>query len=140
MNIVLDTNVIVSGTFWSGASFRILKLVDEEKITLIISPAILEEYDEIIHSEEILEKTTLFQQARIYTLQKILTRAIMIEPLEKVNVVKDDPDDDKFLEVAIAGDVKFIISQDKHLLNLGCFRKISILSPEQFLNFFESKS
>ncbi|MFQ5771845.1 MAG: putative toxin-antitoxin system toxin component, PIN family [bacterium] len=44
-----------------------------------------------------------------------------------------DPKDDKYLELAVSGGAKFIVSGDKDLLALNSFREISILTPEQFL-------
>ena len=57
----------------------------------------------------------------------------IVEPKEKVDVIKEDPDDDRVLECALACKAKYIVSQDKHLRKLGKFRGIEILSPEQFL-------
>ena len=54
MRIVLDTNVLISGTFWSGDSFRILQLVEKKKLKCYTSKEILEEYDRVMHSEEII--------------------------------------------------------------------------------------
>ena len=42
--VVLDTNVLISGTFWKGDSFKVLKLIDEKKIWNYISKEIIEEY------------------------------------------------------------------------------------------------
>ncbi len=134
MRVVLDTNVVVSGTFWTGASFKVLEDINRDKIQIIVSLPILEEYDKILHSEEILEKTTEYQQARIQTIHKILSKAIMVDPKEKIEIIKDDPDDNKFLEAAVEGEAEYIVSQDKkHLLIIKKFRNIKIISPEQFL-------
>ena len=134
MKLVLDTNIVVSGTFWKGDSFRILDLVNQGQVNIIVTLPILEEYDEIIHSEEILEKTDIYQQARIKVLQDILSKATLVDPKEKIKVIKDDPDDDKFLEAAVEGKANYIISKDKkHLLVLKKFRNIPIITPEEFL-------
>ncbi|MBI2673376.1 putative toxin-antitoxin system toxin component, PIN family [Candidatus Woesearchaeota archaeon] len=85
MRIVLDTNVVISGTFWTGSSFKILNFVDKSKVILIVSLPILQEYDAILHSEEILEKTSIYQQSKIQVIQKILSKAMIVDPKEKVN-------------------------------------------------------
>ncbi len=134
MKVVLDTNIVVSGTFWTGVSYKILKLVDESKISMIVSLPILEEYEEILHSEEILEKTDEYQQARINTIQKILTKAVIVNPKEKLDIIKNDPDDNKFLEAAVEGKARYIVSNDKkHLLILKRFRNIPIISSKEFI-------
>ena len=137
MRIVLDTNVVVSGTFWTGDSFKLLENINRNKIWIIVSLSILEEYGKILHSEEILEKTSEYQQARIQAIHKILNKAIIIEPKERIDAVKDDPDDNKFLEAAIWGESDYIISQDRHLLNLKKFRDIPIISPKEFLQIIK---
>lgn len=137
MKVVIDTNVVVSGTFWTGNSFEVIKIVLEGKATLIVSVPILKEYDKILNSEEILDKTTAYQKARIEVIHKILSRAVIVEPKEKFEIVKDDLDDNKFLDAAIEGSANFIISRDKkHLLVLKKFNNIPIISPEEFLKLF----
>ncbi len=138
MRVVLDTNVIVSGTFWSGPSFKIISLVDQEIISMVVSYSILQEYNKIIHSEEILDKTSKDQQARINAMLKVINKSILVDPKEKVNIIKDDPDDNKFIEAAIEGKANFIISQDKHLLSIKKFQNITILSPQEFLTLLHN--
>lgn len=140
MRVVLDTNVVVSGTFWTGASFQVLKLVDRGRAVMIITLPIIREYDEIIHSEEILDKTTIVQQANIKIVQKLLSTAVLVQPLERISIVKNDPDDDKFIEAAVEGKADYIISQDHHLLDLKDFRGIKIVSPEEFLRLMKDNN
>ena len=62
-------------------------------------------------------------------------------PKEKLNVVKNDPDDDKFIEAAVEGDCDCIVSKDKkHLLKLKEFRGIKIISPEEFLKIINQEN
>ena len=62
----------------------------------------------------------------------IVRNSIIVEPREKINIVKDDPKDDIFIETAVAGNVDYIVSQDNHLLKLKEFRGIKIITPEEF--------
>lgn len=96
----MDTNVLISGTFWTTPSFNILNNINEGKIVLIVSPAILQEYDDVLHRDEIMNK-------KAYSSERAQ--------------VKDDPDDNKFLEAAVAGKSEYIISNDKHILSLKEF-------------------
>jgi putative PIN family toxin of toxin-antitoxin system len=130
--IVMDTNVLISGTFWTSPSFHILQNINTGKIVLIVSPAILREYDDVLHRDEILDKTA-YSRERAQAAAKIVAKAMLVEPAERIKAVKDDPDDDKFLEAAIAGNASHIVSQDNHLLSLKEFRGIKILTPEDFL-------
>ena len=57
VKVTLDTNVLISGTFWEGEAYKIIKLIEQNKIQCILSKEILAEYSKVIHSNEILEKT-----------------------------------------------------------------------------------
>ena len=59
--------------------------------------------------------------------------SIFVKPKKRIQIVKDDPDDDKFIEAAVEGRAKYIISQDKHLLRIKEFEGIKIMKPEEFL-------
>ena len=56
MKVTLDTNVMVSGTFWTGDSFAILNLIDQNKLKNVTSKEIIKEYYEVINSDEIIGK------------------------------------------------------------------------------------
>ena len=56
MKVTLDTNVLVSGTFWTGSSFRIMVLVDTDRIISITSEELINEYYEAINSDEITDQ------------------------------------------------------------------------------------
>jgi len=60
--------------------------------------------------------------------------AEMVRPVESLKVILGDPDDDRVLECAVAAGAEIIVSGDRHLLGLGIFRDIRILSPTDFLN------
>ena len=61
----------------------------------------------------------------------ILKNSILIEPTSKIEAIKEDLDDNKFIEVAVDGKANFIVSQDRHLLNLKEFQGIRIVSPNE---------
>ena len=133
IRIVLDTNVLLSGTFWTGASYHILDLIDKKKAFLILSKQILEEYNRVVQSDEIMDKKA-YNVERVNSMAKLLKKAILVKPEQKIRIVKDDPDDDKFIEAAVSGKAGFILSQDNHLLKLKKYKQIRILLPEEFLS------
>lgn len=69
-----------------------------------------------------------------HTVAKIVSLSQIVEPEEKLNIVKDDSDDNKILECAKAGNVDFVVSSDNHLLKLKEFEKIKIITPAEFLS------
>jgi predicted nucleic acid-binding protein len=64
--------------------------------------------------------------------------AEFVDPDEEITAVEDDPDDDKFLEAAVAGDAQSLVSGDEHLLALDSFRDIEIVTPRTFYERLES--
>jgi len=63
----------------------------------------------------------------------ILEKSIIVIPDNKLEIIKDDPDDNKFLEAAVQGKAEFIISQDKHLLKIIEYERIKIVHPKDFI-------
>jgi putative PIN family toxin of toxin-antitoxin system len=63
----------------------------------------------------------------------ILSKAEFVSPEESIRVIEADPSDNKFLEAAVAGKVDYIVSGDKHLLDLKEFRGFAVLAPSVFL-------
>ena len=132
--LTLDTNVLISGTFWNGSSFKILERVDQNLDESVSSKDILLEYERIIKSSEIIEKIKNNDLIISKVSQKIIINSTIVEPKEKLHIVKDDPDDDKILECAKKGRVDFIITNDQHLLKIKEFEGIEIITPDKYLD------
>ncbi|KKT71668.1 MAG: PIN domain protein [Candidatus Collierbacteria bacterium GW2011_GWB1_44_6] len=133
MKVTLDTNVLISGTFWSGDSFRILELIDKKKIKCALSEEIIKEYYKIANSDEIIEKKENKKLIISKIVSKVISDSDIVHPKRRINVVKDDPDDNKILECAYAAKVDYIITQDNHLLKLKEFEGIKIINPGDLL-------
>ncbi len=134
MKVVLDTNVLISATFWEGDSSKIVKKVEDKEIELILSKDILDEFKSVLEYKEIQEKIKNKNLEMKRTVEKIISISTIVEPKNKFKIVEKDSDDDKFLECAVEGNADFIISQDNHLLKLKEFKGIKILTPSEFLN------
>lgn len=129
---VIDTNVVLSGTYWTGDSRKILQKLEEGKIIAIASPEILKEYERILQHPDILEKIDELQVAQRAATLKLFQKMTIVEPKKKIKASKD-PDDNKFIEVAVEGNVEFIISKDRDLLELRSYYGIKIVEPTEFL-------
>jgi putative PIN family toxin of toxin-antitoxin system len=139
MNIVADTNVLLSGVLWKGPSFEALKAI-LESYTLVQSQSTLEEFGKVIRREKftrILQRRglsvdpiveALILQSKIYTVTKISKSMA-----KKVKI--RDADDLIFVELAIESNAKFIVSGDKHLLDLQKVEHIDILSVNELLKY-----
>lgn len=133
MRIVLDTNVLISSTFWYGASDKILKKVEVKEIELIISKEIVEEFSGVLNYKEIQQKIKDKNLEILRSVEKIVSIATIVEPKQKLDIIKEDSDDNIILECAIEGQASYIVSYDLHLLKLKEFENIKILTPEYFL-------
>lgn len=142
MKIVLDTNVLISGTFWTGNSFKILEMIGSNKVSLFLSDGIINEYYETINSDEILDKINNKNLISNEIIQKVISNAFIVKPNQKLTI-SEDPDDNMVLECAFEGQVDFIITYDNHLLKLKEFNNfnnnIKIVAPEEFLRIFENE-
>lgn len=133
MKVVLDTNVLISATFWEGDSSKIVKKVEDREIELILSKDILDEFKGVLEYKEIQEKIKNKNLEMKRTVEKIISISSIVEPKNRFNVVEGDSDDDKFLECAVESNADFIVSQDNHLLKIKEFKGIKILTPSAFL-------
>jgi len=138
MRITLDTNVLISGTFWTGDSFRILDMIDNKELDNISSREIIEEYNETIKSDEIVDKVDNKKLIMTKVVHNVIKNSEIVEPTAKLDVIKDDPDDNRVLECAKEGKVSHVITNDNHLLKLKEFEGIKIVTPEEFLQILES--
>ena len=130
MKIVLATNVFISGVFFTGPPYQILKAWRDGKFEILISKEILEEYKRVGESLSI-----QFPQVTLTPILKFFAiRAELIEAQPLSASVCEDPDDDKFFACAIAGKSKLIISGDKHLLRISGYQGIKVLKPKEFIN------
>ena len=132
MKVVIDTNVLISGTFFSGIPSEILEAWRKGEIEFVLSPEIIDEYIRV--SRILAEKFSGIEIDPILTL--IITHSEMIQPMPFQEQVCEDPDDDKFLACSLSGNSKIIISGDKHLLKVSGYRGITILTPRAFFEKF----
>ncbi|MBI2660999.1 putative toxin-antitoxin system toxin component, PIN family [Candidatus Woesearchaeota archaeon] len=139
MRVTLDTNVLVSGTFWIGNSFRIMVLADTDKLISITSQELINEYYKTINSDEIIDKMSEKSLKVMKIVDRVIKKSEIVEPFTRLNIIKDDPDDNKVLECAIAGKVDCIVSKDNHFLKLKTFSGIPIMTSDEFaIKYFKS--
>ncbi len=125
----MDANVLVSGIFWSGPPNQILRRWLEGRGILLITAPILAEYREVI--ERLAEDSELGARWNV-----LLTEFGEIVPPAKFEAqLCRDKDDEKYLEAAVGGRARAVISGDKDLLILRQISGIPILTPKAFLSF-----
>ena len=133
MKVVIDTNIFVS-SFFGGNPWRIIDLWKKGKIILCLSKDILDEYTDV------LQRIGLGGEGEIGELLSLFAKGFNIvftTRTPKIRAVKDDPDDDKFIECAVALKAEAIVTGDKALKTMGEYMGIKILTPQQFLKCYK---
>ena len=135
MRVVLDTNVLVSGVFFGGLPGRILEAWKDEDLTLVVSPAILEEY---FHVGRVL--SSRYQGVDLDPILALLAmHADIIDVPEISQEICEDPDDDKFLTCAVAGSAFIVVSGDKHLRAVSGWQGVDVMTPRAFVERYLAK-
>jgi len=125
----LDTNILISALGWTGNPKQVFDKVVNGEVELFISN---EQFDELSEAIEY-PKFQFTQQQKDRFKSLILELSNFVKPLERIDAVKKDPDDNMVLEAAVAGNVEYIVSGDPDLLELKEFRGIKIRTPRKFL-------
>ncbi len=135
MKVVFDTNVLISALIKTGKPRRLFSLATKGIVQLVLSKDLLEEFIEIVDEPKI--KKYANQDVIDDFLHILGNSSKIIGVKSRFNVVKEDPDDDVVLRTAVDGKVEYIVSGDNHLLALGEFRGIRIISIEEMLTLLE---
>jgi len=135
VRVVLDTNVFISGVFFSSPPNRILRAWRDSLIKLVISAEILEEYRRI---GEMLSKRFSGIDLEPFLALLAVEAEVVLAPSIRAPIC-EDPDDDIFIYCALAGNSKCIVSGDKHLKNATGYRGIEIIAPRTFIDKYLKK-
>lgn len=128
MRVVLDTNVFASSAL-GGQIGAINAAWRASQFTLIMSDVIFSEYIDVL-SRPKLHLTAEIVSAIIARVQR---KAEFVTSTEIITAVEADPTDNKFLEAALEGQADYVVSGDRHLLDLKTFRSIPILTAREFI-------
>lgn len=137
MKVVLDTNVIISILLWKGKTRKILDLTQNGKVDIITSDKIITELKKVITYPKFL---ILVNQSNLTSgrlVRRYLESVKLVKDRYLLKIIEDDPSDNIVLSCALSAKADFIVSGDKHLLNLKKFQNIPILSPKEFIDLFE---
>jgi putative PIN family toxin of toxin-antitoxin system len=128
LRVVADSDVFISAFNFGGKGSKVLKLAQQEYFILFISAPILDEV------RRVLAKKFLWPEKQIrLALANIGEYSTFVVPAETLSVIKEDPADNRILECAQKAAAHFIVTGDKHLLKLKCFRASSIIRVAHFL-------
>lgn len=129
IRVVVDTNILVSALLFGGKPGQLIPLWKTGKIQPHLSREIMDEYLRVLSCP----KFELTESEITYLVyREILPYFEMATVKTRAEIVKADPSDDKFLHCALSAAADCIISGDRHLLSLGSYQDIPILTVEHF--------
>lgn len=129
IRVVVDTNVYISALMFGGLPGELLDLAFAGGFLLVSSPALLDELDEKLRFKFGLPTADAdFIRSRLEEVAEIVSTT------PSLSVIKDDPDDDRVLECAMAGRADMIVSGDRHLLKLGIFEGTPIITVRESMD------
>lgn len=132
--VVLDTNIFVS----MALGGHVGKINDEwraGKFILVVSEDIVSEYLEVLQRP----KLRLKSRSIATIVNRVYRKAEFVAPEEKIFVVLADTTDNKFIEAAIKANTDYIVSGDKHLLDLKEYKSIPIITAREFIGILETE-
>ena len=130
LKVVIDTNVFISGILTEGGnpSIVIKAWKRTRKYQLFVTEGIIREILRVMKRLNVtLDIVTDWDK----TIKKY---AIQVVPTRKIEAIKEDPQDNKFLECAVASHADYIVTGDRHLKSLNKFEGIKIVSAREFLD------
>jgi putative PIN family toxin of toxin-antitoxin system len=129
MKAILDTNVLISAyVFPGGKPEAVYRLALEGRLEIGTSLTLLAEFGRVLG-----QKFGWIPDQVEAAVAQVTRIAAVVEPREVVQVVRADPADDRVLEAAHAFDADVIVSGNRHLLDLGAWSEIEIISPAEFI-------
>lgn len=133
LRVTADTNIYISALMFGGLPGVFLDLAMRRAFVLVTSTPLLEELDEKLRG-----KFRVSSADASAIRLRLESFAHIAMPDFVLDVVVDDPDDNRVLECALAGKSDRIVSGDKHLLRLGSYEGIPIMTVREFLSSTET--
>ena len=134
MIVVLDTNVLISALLSTdGPPAQILELWKTGEFEVATSGPLLEELKRALGYERVRKYLEMTPREINTFIDGWSAAAICVDPEMELDVVEDDPDDNRVLECAVASGANYIVSGDDHLLDLEEYQGIEVLPPAGFI-------
>ncbi|MCJ7578071.1 MAG: putative toxin-antitoxin system toxin component, PIN family [candidate division Zixibacteria bacterium] len=138
LKAVLDTNLFISALLTAkGNPAKILNRWKAGSFDLVISLPILKEIKRVILYPKIRKRLNWTDVEINEFLLGLAQFGFMVSGESKIDVIKDDPTDNKYLACALEGNADYIVTGDQHLLKVGEYRGTKIISPKEFLEILK---
>lgn len=134
VKIVLDANQFVSALLKPDSNpAKILALVQADRVRLLMSEAIIAEIEAVLHYPKIMRRHGKEPEFLELFMKRLRSVSQVTEGKLIIDIIKDDPDDNKYIACAVEGKADYIVSGDHHLTVLQYFQGIPIVPPQTFL-------
>lgn len=133
--VVLDSNVVISAVLFGGRPARVLNCIIDGSVDGFTSIPILDEIRDVLQRP----KFGLSSEQALRFVEEFHDMCPVVKPSQRIRAIPLDPDDNIVLECAAEADAGTIVSGDSHLLDLGQWRGIRILSPADFMKEIEGR-
>lgn len=135
LKVVFDTNIYVSAIIFGGNPRQCLEFARSREVELFVSRPILLELMEKLREKFLWQEDDVEE-----VIEGLSVFATVVTPKKRLTLIKEDPEDNTILECGLEANADYIVSGDKkHLLSIGTFRNIPIVSAKQFLDTFYGK-
>lgn len=139
MRVVLDANIFVSSLISDkGNPARIIDWWLAGEFEVLVSQAILDEVLRITDYKRIQNKYARVRENRLEFVDLISRQGVFVDPEGPLNVIGADESDNRYIECAMTGGAAYVVSGDEHLLVLGEYKGIAIVTPATFVAIRES--
>ena len=129
MRLVLDTNTAVSGLIWGGVPGQLIDAAAAGTVQIISSVPLLGELHDVLFRKKFTVKLAEQGVNAADLFEGYAALVELVDPADIGPVILADPDDDFVLATAVAGNAAAIVSGDAHLLGIGEFRGMPIVTP-----------
>ena len=135
LKAVIDTNVFVSSLLVkAGLPARVLEAWRERQYLLIVSPAIIAEIRATLSYPRIRRKYAITDEDVEHLIRLPECDALVVPgDVDVSDAIPEDPSDEMVLACAVEARADVIVSGDHHLLDLGTYRDIPVLTARGFL-------
>jgi hypothetical protein len=141
MKVVLDTNVAVSAAVSpKGPPAEIVRAWRAHSLTWVTSPLLLDELERTLFSPRIRRYLAWGEDEIAEFLATVRQAAEVTSPTDRIDVIRDDPADNRVLEAAVSAQADYIVSGDHDLLNLKTYEGVQIVTPARFVAILATTS
>jgi len=140
IKIVVDANLFASALIKPDSNpGNILELIKQNEVELVISPSVIKEIKRILLYPKIQKYHQKTAQQLDTFFNDLLIFAWVVEGQAEIDVIQTDPTDNKYLACALEGEADYIVSGDRHLLDLGLYQGIKLIKAKAFLKIWDKQ-